>query len=282
MAMVRLSGRLYVRWSARGNANTGVPTLVLLHGITNSGAGWVDAVGRWSSDYRIAAIDALGHGESDRFTDAELAGDGLDTAIGAIEALVTTTIEALESIVAASGPVVLVGHSMGGSTASVIAGRRPDLLRGALLEDPAWEEPSVAMWGQRGAQWLARAQADRLDPVASIAVELSDPELVWPRDEIEPWVVAHTQVDDRFVVLGRTEQREPWPEIAAAIATPTLLVTGTDGVIVDESMRAQLSEIANPLLEVAVIDGAGHSVRRDRGDAFHTLVDPWIAQRFAG
>lgn len=193
----------------------------------------------------------------------------------------TTTIENLESVAAVSGPVLLVGHSMGGSTASVIAGRRPDLLRGALLEDPAWGEPSVAAWGLRGAQWLARAQADRLDPDAAIARELNDPELIWPREEIEPWILAHTQVDDRFVDLGRAEHPQPWPEIAAAIAAPTLLVTGTDDVIVDETMRAQLVKIANPLLEVSVIEGAGHSVRRDRGDVFHALVDPWIAQRFA-
>jgi pimeloyl-ACP methyl ester carboxylesterase len=274
-----MSGRLHIQWS--GRLDSDAPTLVLLHGIMNSGAGWVDAVRRWSDDYRIAAIDALGHGLSDRFTDEELAGGGVDVAAGALEALVTTTIAALEPIVADTGTVVLYGHSMGAATASVVGTRRPELLRGVLLEDPAWPLPSPEVWTARGAGWLATAQRDRTDPRAAIERALADPDLSWPRAEIEPWVIAHAQVDDRFVALGRTEARELWQETAAALAVPTLLVTGTDGVIIDTGMRAQLAEIGNSHLEVAVIDGAGHSVRRDRIEAFHGVVDPWIRARWS-
>ena len=54
------------------------------------------------------------------------------------------------------------------------------------------------------------------------------------------------------------------------------MVTGDHEVILD---RAMLDEVArlNPGLEVEVIDGAAHCVRRDRGDAFHAVVDPWLA-----
>ena len=55
-----MSDRLHIHWS--GLSDRDAPTLVLLHGITNSGAGWPDAVSRWAGTYRIAAIDALGHG----------------------------------------------------------------------------------------------------------------------------------------------------------------------------------------------------------------------------
>ena len=265
-----------------GRTDDTAPTLVLLHGITNSGAGWTDAVARWSGSYRIVALDALGHGLSDRMTDDELAGDGLDAAAGAIESLVTTTIAELELLAAASGPVVLYGHSMGGATASAIAGRRPDLLRAAVLEDPAWQEPSASLWASRGAAWLATARADRVDTAGAVARELADPENVWPLSEIEPWVVAHTQVDDRFIAIGRTEQPQPYRELAAALAVPTLLVTGTEGVIIDAEHIAALHELANPLLEVAVVDGAGHSVRRDRTNQFHAVVDPWVASQAVG
>src|SRR5450756_2522288 len=46
------------------------PTLVLLHGFTDSGLCWSDAVRRWCHDYRIVAPDARGHGESPRFDPA--------------------------------------------------------------------------------------------------------------------------------------------------------------------------------------------------------------------
>ena len=44
--------------------------------------------------------------------------------------------------------------------------------------------------------------------------------------------------------------------------------------------REIIEAIANPAIEIVVVDGAGHCVRRDRGDAFHAVVDPWIAARF--
>src|SRR5664279_2944588 len=43
------------------------PTLVLLHGLSDSGLCWPDAVRRWRHGYRIVAPDARGHGESPRF-----------------------------------------------------------------------------------------------------------------------------------------------------------------------------------------------------------------------
>ena len=36
------------------------------------------------------------------------------------------------------GQPILVGHSMGGITAAVVAKERPDLVRGLVLEDPAF------------------------------------------------------------------------------------------------------------------------------------------------
>lgn len=273
-----MSARLHIAWSGRTDAQA--PTLVLLHGITNSGAIWVDAVRRWQGSYRIAAIDALGHGRSDRFTEEELSGEGTEAGAGASEALVTTTIDALEEIVATSGTVVLYGHSMGGAMASVVAIRRPELLRGVLLEDPAWKTETLEAEAERAAGWLATIAEHRGDPEGSIAEALADPESTWPDAEIRPWVEARAQVDERFIAIGRSEMREPWEEIAAALTVPTLLVTGTEEVIVDGELRDELARIGNPLVQLAVIEGAGHSVRRDRSDEFHAVADPWIAERF--
>ena len=272
-----MSERLRIHWSGRPEADG--PTLVLLHGITNSGACWPDAVSRWAGTYRIAAIDALGHGSSDRFRDDELSGEGVGAASGAVDALVSTTIEALDTI---GAPVVLYGHSMGGATAAAVAAQRPGLLRGVLLEDPAWQEPSPELWARRGPGWVAAAHVDREDPAAAVARELADPANLWSAAEIEGWVEAHTQFDDRFVVIGRTEMTRSWPEIVAAIDVPTLIVTGSDDTIVGPAMRQRLAAIGNPHVRVEVVTGAGHSVRRDREEGFHAIADPWIGERFAG
>jgi pimeloyl-ACP methyl ester carboxylesterase len=105
----------------------------------------------------------------------------------------------------------------------------------------------------------------------------------WPKVEFEPWAEAKRETDAAFLALGRRvlSMRDPWPVLAERIRRPTLVVTGTDDTIVSRS-RPAIEALRNPAIEIVVVDGAGHCVRRDRGDAFHAVVDPWIADRFAG
>ena len=119
----------------------GAPTLVLLHGITGSAVSLAEAIDHWvERGYRVVAVDARGHGLSPRWTQARLERAG--------EVLVEDLIAVLEDLETASrgraalglptppAPVV-IGHSMGAATAMVAVGRRPDLVTGVVLEDPA-------------------------------------------------------------------------------------------------------------------------------------------------
>lgn len=258
-----------------GLADPAAPTLVLLHGITDSGSTWGDAVRRWQATYRIAAIDALGHGQSPRFTADELAHEPAEHAYGA-------TIAAIERLEVASGPAILVGHSMGGAMATAIIARRPELVLAAVLEDPAWPHPkdsaADAMLPRR---WAEERQRFVDDPVGTVAAERPK-HPGWPEAELEPWATAKRETDPAFLALGRTgiSLRDPWPRLVAQIGRPTLVVTGTEETIVPQS-RSIVDAISNPEIEIVVVGGAGHCVRRDRGDAFHAVVDPWIADRFA-
>jgi metal-sulfur cluster biosynthetic enzyme len=47
--------------------------------------------------------------------------------------------------------------------------------------------------------------------------------------------------------------------------------------ITDEG-REQLRALGNPHLQVELVEGAGHCIRRSQPDAFHRLVDPWLEQ----
>ena len=69
----------------------------------------------------------------------------------------------------------------------------------------------------------------------------------------------------------------PWTTIAAGISVPTLVVTGTDDVILDADTRQAIEDLGNPHLEVAVVADAGHCVRREQPESYHALVDPWLA-----
>jgi pimeloyl-ACP methyl ester carboxylesterase len=76
--------------------------------------------------------------------------------------------------------------------------------------------------------------------------------------------------------------RTPWYDVAAAVAVPALVVTGDNGAIWHGALLARLREImsGNDCLDLEIIARAGHCVRRDRPEAFHTVVDPWLAKQF--
>ena len=104
------------------------PPVVLLHGLMLSGACWTPLARALEKDYDVIMPDARGHGNSSapeygyRYDD--LAAD------------VVSLIDALEL----ATPVVL-GHSMGGMTAAVVASRNPRQLRGLVLADPTFLTP---------------------------------------------------------------------------------------------------------------------------------------------
>ena len=249
------------------------PTLILLHGLTDSGRCRGDAVDRWSAHYRIAAIDALGHGRSPRFSDEQLAEEPA-------EQLYAATIATIERIEAGGGPAVLVGHSMGGAMAAAVAARRPDLVLAAVLEDPAWlpVEEVPADGRVIGPGWLETHERFVANPVRELALgRLEHP--AWPEQEMGPWAQAKIDTDPAFLAAGVVLVRDPWPELVARLRCPVLVVTGTENTIIGRS-RATLDAIGNPAIEVVAVDEAGHCVRRDDGDGFHALVDPWIAARF--
>ncbi len=246
----------------------GKPVLLLLHGITDSGQCFPDLVARLGSSYRIVAPDALAHGGSDRFTAEELA------SADPIEAMYAATEAVLEHV----GPALVAGHSMGGAMAGALAARRPDLVRAVVAEDPAWMDE--APWSddedakQLRVEW---ARSIRANPESAIAqCRAENP--TWPESEYGPWAQGKADVDEAFLRAGIGMLGRPWRELAAAIEPPVLVVTGDQDVILKGELLAEVRRV-NPRFDVRVVEGAAHCVRRDRADAFHALVDPWLAEQ---
>jgi len=97
--------------------------ILFLHGISLSRDTWEETASRMSSEFCVWTLDFRGHGNSDRTSSYELAGYVSDA----------------EAALAAIGrPAILVGHSLGGVVAGVLAqGPHPNV-RAVLLEDPSW------------------------------------------------------------------------------------------------------------------------------------------------
>lgn len=100
------------------------PPLLLVHG---QGSRWQDhrrALPGLVRGHHVYAVDVPGHGRSDRLP----ADEYTNTRLGGLLA------GFVEQVVGA--PALVSGHSSGGLLALCLAARRPDLVRGLLLEDP--------------------------------------------------------------------------------------------------------------------------------------------------
>ena len=251
------------------------PVLFVLHGLTDSGPCWADLVQRLGSSYRIVAPDALGHGASDRFTAEQLRSKD------PVEHMYAAALAVLREV-APTGGALVMGHSMGGGTAAALAVRAPDLVRAVVLEDPAWlDESPVGDTDESTRQRVADANFATADPVAAIA-QCRREHPAWPDSELVPWAAAKADVDRAFLRTGKASLDIPWRETAAAIRRPTLLVTGDHEVILHAGVREEITILGNLALETSVVPGAAHCVRRDRGDDFHAVVDPWLAGHVDG
>ena len=262
---------LAYRWS--GPTDPGAPTVVLLHGLGDSGDCWPDAVRRWSPSYRLVGLDLLGHGRSPRFTAAQRGADD------PMEQMYAAMLATVQRVVSVSGPVVVVAHSMGGGLATALTARRPDLVRAAVLEEPAWRDPEFRVQGPSVvAERIADCRAFAEDREGQLAQGHVDSP-TWPEAEFAPWAQAKTEVDLDFLSLGVASFTTPWEEFVAAIEVPTLVVIGERSTLLPEPIRLRAKAIDNPNVRIEVLD-ANHCVRRDVPDAFHALVDPWVADQF--
>ena len=238
------------------------PALLLVHGLTESGTAWPDAVARWSSLYRVIAVDLRGHGASPRWDDATLA------------RAPQTMEEDLERILSSlPEPPVLVAHSLGGLMALRVSAARPDLVRALVLEDAA---RPTGHWGP--APWFVEHQEQFLDAFADggeSGRKRMRRETTWSDAEIEEWAACKGQVDRRFVREGLYLGEADLVSAVNRLTLPTLYLAPRHG-----DMAPDPIEVTNPLVRFVLLDSVGHCVRRDAPQAYHELVDPFIADVF--
>jgi N-formylmaleamate deformylase len=236
------------------------PPLILLHGLTANGACWAALAHAVEGDYDVIMPDARGHGKSSvpdygyRYED--LAND----IVGLIQALRLP-------------PPILIGHSMGGMTAAVVASRNPELLRCLVLADPTFLSPKV----QREIRDSDVADQHRRylnmsldDVVAEARIRHPDRSL----DTIELIAKARLQTSmGAFEVL--TPPNPDYTQIVSAIEVPSLLVIGGSAGVVSPDVAADLQRL-NPRLQVEQIPEVGHGLHYDQPERFAVVVKSFL------
>jgi non-heme chloroperoxidase len=267
-AGVRIAGELHP-----GGAEA--PPVLLLHGGGQTRHSWARTAERLAAAGRPAyALDLRGHGESEWAADGDYS----------LDAFVADTLAVIATL---DRPPVLVGASLGGMTALLIAGEHPGAARALVLVDIV-VDPAAA-----GVQRILDFMAARPDGFADLeeaadAIAAYNPNRPRPRNldglrknlrrgEDGRW---RWHWDPQFLNIRDEPQRQAdrarLRAAARALSVPTLLVRGArSDVVSDESLAAMRALV--PHAEVVDVHAAGHMVAGDDNDVFASSLEAFLA-----
>ena len=217
------------------------PAVMLLHGwMASADLNWWPVYGALTdAGYRVLAIDHRGHGRGLRpLTEFRLT-DCADDAAAALRALEVA-------------PALVVGYSMGGAIAQLLARDHADAVRGLVLSATAqhWQDPRTRRaFKTMGALGLTLSLAPRASWRAGLrrAGIPPGPHTAWVQSEL----IRHSARDlaEAGRELGRFDSR-PWLH---SIAAPVAVVLTTRDELVSPSKQRALAQAANAQLFEAPI-----------------------------
>ena len=236
------------------------PPVILLHGLTANGACWTALAHALERNYDVIMPDARGHGKSSVPDYGYRYEDHANDVVGLIEALRLS-------------PAILIGHSMGGMVAAVVASGTPKLLHCLILADPTFLSPKV----QREIRDSDVADQHRRylnmsvgDLVAEARSKHPDRSL----DTIELIARARLQTSmSAFDVL--TPPNPNYRQVVSAIEVPALLVIGGPAGVVSPEVAVDLQRL-NTRLQVEQIPEAGHGLPYDQPERFALVVKAFL------
>lgn len=201
------------------------PPMVLLHALGKRGTDWSPVTARFAEHFRVVTADLRGHGDS--------AWPGVysftlmrDDVIGVLDRLALDT-------------VTLVGHSMGGVVAYLVAMRQPKRVERLIVEDVSPPFPRERALPERPAQ---------------------PPGFDWA---VVPAIVGEVNAGDPAAWDGLTD-----------IAAPTLVVGGGPTSHIPQD---KLDAVAARVARCTVVTvPAGHNVHATRPGEFTDAVLSWV------
>ncbi|SDN76161.1 alpha/beta fold hydrolase [Geodermatophilus sp. DSM 45219] len=262
-----------------GGSRDASPTVVLVHGFAARSSMWDAQWDRLCADARVVRYDQRGHGRSGWAGRLRAGPDRLGRDLGQVV-----------DRYGGPGPVVLVGHSMGGMAVLALAGQRPELVRDrvagvALVStlaaplalagstaDPTGPDDAVRRvrtWLARAAAWglwLATPLVHALHPFRTRPVQrllrgrlfAADPPEAAVREMTDAWTTTPTAVTAASLPgLAGYDRRAA---VEALRGVPVLVLTGADDATIPASAVARLARRIGPRARLVTVPGAGHMV----------------------
>jgi len=249
---ITVAGHRWV-YAERDADAANAPTVVMIHGFTGSKENWYPVARELRGRYRMLIPDLPGWGDSERKPDA-------DYGFVAQAERVAAFIRALSP----RKPVVLLGHSMGGGIAALVAARYPQLVARVGLLDAAGVRFKD---NQFGIDVLAGKNPFAVDDAASLQRYL---DVLFHDKAKAPWIpwpasvgyIRHRRADAAFEQsvldrIGRGPERFLPGDEAANIHQPALLLWCKQDAVIDAS-ALDLYAARMPQARKVLLDGCGH------------------------
>ena len=229
------------------------PTLLIAHGRFGSARNWGVIGKRLSDQFYVLCPDMRNHGASPWFNTQSYDDMADDLA------------ELLD------GPAFIVGHSMGGKAAMVLALKHPELVQRLLVADIA-----PVTYSHTQSQHIDAMRAIDLGMVErrSDAGETLDPEvrnfLLQSLDVAgKKWKLNLDVLDAEMPkIIG-------FPEVSGSFCDPTLFLSGSDSDYVQRDHRDDIKALF-PAARFAKIPGAGHWLHAQKPREFEAALRAFL------
>ncbi|MCC5970550.1 MAG: alpha/beta fold hydrolase [Pararhodobacter sp.] len=245
----------------RHGVGTALPPLLIVHGLFGSARNWGAIAKRLSDSRAVVAVDMRNHGASpfaDSHNYADLAQD------------------LAEVIVAEGQPMDVIGHSMGGKAAMVLALTRPELVNRLVVADIA-----PVAYAHSQSQYITAMRALPLDGVSSrteantrFSALVSDPAVrAFLLQSLDLRASPPCWQLNLDVLEREMDAITGWPEddSYAPFDGPTLFLSGGDSDYVRAEHRPGIRALF-PNARMAKLPGAGHWLHAEKPRDFEATL----------
>ncbi|WP_417243338.1 alpha/beta fold hydrolase [Celeribacter sp.] len=251
-------------------APTDLPPLLIVHGLFGSARNWGVIAKRISDQRLIVSVDMRNHGESPRFATQSYADMAADLA------------QVLDHLVPTHGTFHVLGHSMGGKAAMLLALTRPELLKSLIVADispVAYSHDNThlihAMRDLDLTDIDRRSEADAAleDAIPDAGVRAFLLQSLVTKEK--KWLLNHDVLEAEMPsIVG-------FPQVSGQYNGPAFFVSGGESTYVSRDHRGATKALF-PSAKFASIPGTGHWLHAEKPREFEAACRAWMTAMDAG